>query len=106
MNRSASLLALALASSLAFTSGLAFADDDDKAACVDKSEGDECTRGDGDPGYCEVDESDDVLSCDDDGPSSGNSSGCSASANDPGSLFGMAGVLGALALVRRRRSRA
>jgi uncharacterized protein (TIGR03382 family) len=105
MNRSASLFALALASSLAFTSGFAFADEADKAACVDKSEGDECTRGDGDPGFCEVDESDDVLSCDDDGASS-SSGGCSASATDPGSLTGLAGVIGALALVRRRRSRA
>jgi len=105
MNRSASLFALALASSLAFTSGLAFADDADKAACADKAEGDECTRGDGDPGFCEIDESDDVLSCDDDGASSSSSSGCSASARAPGSFSSLAGVLGALALLRRRRAR-
>lgn len=104
MNRSASLFALALASSLALTSGLAFADDADKAACADKSEGDECTDGDGDPGFCEIDESDDVLSCDDDGASSSSSSGCSATGADPGSLSGLAAVLGALAFVRRRRA--
>ena len=103
MNRTASLFALALASALSLSAGAAFADDADKAACVDKEEGDECTDGDGDAGFCEWDDSDRVLSCDDDGPSSSSSSGCSASGGSSGDASGVLAALGALALVRRRR---
>ena len=39
----------------------------DVEACIDKVEGDDCTRADGDVGVCQPDESDpNVLKCDDD----------------------------------------
>lgn len=104
MNRTAPLFALALASTLSLSAGVALADDADKAACVDKDEGDECTDGDGDAGFCEWDDSDRVLSCDDDGASSSSSSGCSASGSSGGDASGVIAAFGALALVRRRRS--
>ncbi len=115
-----SLEALALASALAasFFASPVLADDADKAACADLDEGDECTRGDGDPGVCIPDESDTgVLSCDDDTLGSGSSSssgsssddgtsGCSASgrrtANDGMLAVGVAAV--GLALLRRKRA--
>jgi MYXO-CTERM domain-containing protein len=115
-------LTIALALSLAFATvaGPALADDADKAACADKAEGDDCTRGDGDPGVCVPDDSDPVLTCEDDAGSSGRGSGSGDSSADssdddtstgdgcsaggaPGSGLG-ALLLAGLALAARRRS--
>ncbi len=73
MKTSTSIFAFALASSLATFAGVASADQADKDACVGLEEGDACTRGDGEPGYCLWDDSDPVLSCED-APSSSSSS--------------------------------
>ncbi|NUP14299.1 MAG: hypothetical protein HOW73_50350 [Polyangiaceae bacterium] len=106
-----------LLATVAFAPAIASADDADKAACADLDEGDECTRGDGDPGFCIPDESDaNVLTCDDDrsaggtgGSSAGddNSSGagCSASsgaANASGAILVALAGLGISAARRRR----
>lgn len=92
------------------------ADDADKAACASLDEGDACTRGDGDPGVCQPDDSSpNVLSCDDDGLATGSSSSGGGTSDDSGgctmshrrassSVAGL--VLGAAAIVaaaRRRR---
>lgn len=114
------LAALSLAVALATASAPALADDDDKAACADKAEGDACTRGDGDAGVCVPDDSDPVLTCEDDvGSTSGSGStsggsddssddsssgGCSA-AGSPASPAGALALVGlALAAARSRRS--
>ncbi len=79
------LTSLALGFALVLTAPLASADDDDKAACVNLEEGDACTRGDGDPGFCFPDESDpQVLTCDDDGAGGDGSSGDDGCSVTPG----------------------
>lgn len=78
MKSSASLFAFALATSLSTIVGTASADQTDKDACVGLEEGDACTQGDGDPGYCLWDDSDPVLSCEDDPMSSSSSSSSSS----------------------------
>jgi MYXO-CTERM domain-containing protein len=88
----------------------AFADEADKAACVDLEEGDACTRGDGDPGTCVPDESDpDVLTCEDEAGAGGAASGeggCSSAGQHgraPGAALAVA--VAGLLVGRRRRSR-
>lgn len=114
------LAAVSLAFAVVAAAAPAFADDADKAACADKSEGDDCTRGDGDPGTCVPDDSDPVLTCEDDAGSADDSSssdddssddssssgGCSAGGAPASS--GGAPIAGALALalgIARRRRR-
>jgi MYXO-CTERM domain-containing protein len=74
MKSSTSLFAFALATSLATFAGTASADQADKDACVGLEEGDACTRGDGEPGFCQWDVSDPVLTCEDDPSASSSSS--------------------------------
>ncbi|HHH28158.1 MAG TPA: hypothetical protein ENK57_07415 [Polyangiaceae bacterium] len=85
---------------------MAYADAEDKAACVDLAEGDDCARGDGDPGICIPDESDpNVLTCDDDAAASDamDGDGCTVG-GDPSSTMGWAAFgLGMWWLARRRR---
>ena len=70
------LLTTLLSAAVTFVPALSYADDADKAACVDLDEGDDCTRGDGGPGVCIPDESDpDVLTCDDDPSEDGGGGG-------------------------------
>jgi MYXO-CTERM domain-containing protein len=126
MKSSASLFAFALATSLATFAATASADQADKDACVGLAEGDACTRGDGEPGFCAWDDTDPVLTCEDATSSSSSSSssgcdddsdpdceditnidiGCSSSGNAPGSLWGLVGVAAALVTGRRRSLRA
>ncbi|NUO49401.1 MAG: hypothetical protein HOV80_11150 [Polyangiaceae bacterium] len=110
MNFSIRCFATLLTGALLFSPAVAFADDADKAACASLEEGDDCTRGDGDPGVCSRDESDaNVLTCDDDAIGSGSggsddgSSGCSASGHAEGSIAGVLLALGALLTARARR---
>lgn len=93
------LLCLVLSSS-------AFADEADKAACEGLVEGDDCTRGDGDPGTCQLDADDDVLSCDDDTPAddaggADDSAGCTTVGLSPS----LALLVCAAAGIRRRARR-
>lgn len=106
------LVGFFLFSATVLAAPMALADDEDKAACVDLDEGDDCTRGDGDPGVCIPDESDpNVLTCDDDtlssgggGSNSGSGDGCSASgAASTGGGFALVGLVAALAIGGRRR---
>ncbi len=94
--------------------GTARADDADKAACVNKSEGDACERGDGDAGVCVPDESDaNVLTCEDtvgggnDDNSGDDSPSCSVtpSAAAPGlaGLLALGLLFGVRGRTRRRR---
>lgn len=103
------LFGVLLASASLFAALPAAADDADKAACASLDEGDDCTRGDGDPGVCIPDESDaSVLTCDDDtssgagGSADDNGSGCSATGR-----AGSAGwlVIGGVALALASRGR-
>jgi len=90
----------------------ALADDADKAACASLDEGDDCTRGDGDPGVCIPDESDtNVLTCDDDtsgagaggsGGSDGSSDCSSAGTRGSSGLGFFFAALAGLAVSRRR----
>jgi MYXO-CTERM domain-containing protein len=76
--------ALAILTSPLFA-GIAHADDEDKAACEGKEEGDACTRGDGDGGTCVPDDSDPVLTCED---SIGDSTNISSAGNSSSSSSG------------------
>ena len=76
---------------------IARANDEDKAACADLQEGDACTRKDGDAGVCVPDDSDPVLTCEDD---VSDNLGC-AIGSESGGVIGL-GVL-ALILAWRRR---
>jgi MYXO-CTERM domain-containing protein len=99
----ASLTAFALCSAVAAP---ALAREGDKEACIGLAEGDECTRADGDPGFCFPDDSDpNVLECDDDGSGSASDDGCSMAAGgaSPWSLAAAAAALGLVGLRSRRR---
>jgi hypothetical protein len=95
------------------STGAALAKEGDVEACSGKSQGDACTRADGDAGTCSPDDSDpNVLTCDDDatgagGSSSGDDGGCSgsdgsttSSSNAPVAAFALLG-LGAFGRTRR-----
>lgn len=107
MNVRGIFFGVALAGFVSLAATPAFADDADKAACADLDEGDECTRGSGDPGVCIPDESDaDVLTCDDDSSGTGgaDAGGCSASrGGDPMGFLAAASLLAGLAFLKRRR---
>lgn len=114
---------LAILASPVFAVGIAHADDEDKAACEGKEEGDACTRGDGDSGTCVPDDSDPVLTCEDsigdstNSSSAGNSSSSSSGDDDDdsgcriggggadGMWFAGFAVAGFVGLGRRRRRR-
>jgi uncharacterized protein (TIGR03382 family) len=110
-----SMLGISTAALLAVSATPALADQADKDACVGLEEDDDCTRGDGDPGFCIPDESDpNVLTCDDDTAGAGgddgsggddsSGSGCSASGGAGSSLAGGGLIAGLIALARRRRA--
>ncbi|MBK6513174.1 MAG: hypothetical protein IPM79_06930 [Polyangiaceae bacterium] len=83
------LLTTLLSAAVTFVPALSYADDADKAACVDLDEGDDCTRGDGGPGVCIPDESDpDVLTCDDDPSEDGGGGGSSSDSGGAGCAIG------------------
>ena len=84
---------------VALAPAIALANDEDKAACADLQEGDECTRKDGDAGVCVPDDSDPVLTCEDD--VSDNLGGCAVD-SEYGGVIGLGGLALLLALRRQR----
>jgi hypothetical protein len=115
MNFRSTVFGVALAGLVSLAATPALADDEDKAACADLDEGDDCTRGDGDPGTCIPDDSDSsVLSCDDDASGSGaggsggddsSSGGCNANGSgDPIGWLSGAALMAGLAFIKRRRA--
>lgn len=101
MNRRLAPILLAFSLSVLFGS-LAEANDEDKAACAQLEEGDECVRSDGGPGVCVPDDSDPVLTCEDDVYASDDSGlGCAVS-RESGGLLGLAALALLLGLRRRR----
>lgn len=100
------ILSLLLALTATTISPVALADDDDKAACAALEEGDDCTRGDGDPGFCIPDESDpNVLTCDDDtsGLDDADDGGCSVGGDAASSSLSLVPFGLVMWWLRRRR---
>ena len=105
MTRTTCFSIAALATSLLLASP-AFAREGDVEACMDKAEGDDCTRADGDPGVCQPDDSDpDVLECDDDALADDSVQGCSTSGRPIGDTAALLVAGAALGLSRLRRRR-